>query len=102
MGILTLTKMVIHTVYDQPTYVFKLFGGTFSWMSRIQSVIALSTIEAQYMEITHVSKEAIWLQRLCSNIGYKQKVVRTDYDIQSIVILEKDPIYHSITKHIDV
>ena len=30
-------------------YVFNLFGGAVSWMSKKQSVVALSTIEAEYM-----------------------------------------------------
>jgi hypothetical protein len=31
--------------------------------------VALSTIEVEYMVATHASKEAVWLQRLCSGIG---------------------------------
>ena len=38
-------------------YVFNLFGGALSWMSKKQSVVALSTIEAEYMAATHASKE---------------------------------------------
>jgi hypothetical protein len=53
-------------------YVFNLFGGAISWMSKRQVVVALSTTEAEYMEATHASKEAIWLQRLCSSIGLVQ------------------------------
>ena len=46
-------------------YVFSLFGGAVSWMSKIQSVVALSTTKAEYMAATHASKEVVWLQRLC-------------------------------------
>eukprot|EP00253_Pinus_taeda_P021933 PITA_21933 len=46
-------------------YVFNLFGGVVSWMSKKQSVVALSTTEAEYMVATHASNEAVWLQRLC-------------------------------------
>eukprot|EP00253_Pinus_taeda_P004725 PITA_04725 len=42
-------------------YVFKLLGGAVSWMSKKQSVVALSTTEAEYMAATHASKEAVWL-----------------------------------------
>jgi len=42
-------------------YVFNLFGGAVSWMSKKQSVVALSTIEAKYMAATHASKEVVWL-----------------------------------------
>jgi len=46
-------------------YVFNLFGGAISWMSKRQAVVALSTIEDEYMIVAHASKEATWLQRLC-------------------------------------
>jgi len=42
-------------------YVFNLFGGTVSWMSKKQSIVALSTTEAEYMVATYASKEAVWL-----------------------------------------
>jgi len=37
-------------------YVFNLFGGAVTWMSKKQSVVGLSTIEAEYMATTHASK----------------------------------------------
>eukprot|EP00253_Pinus_taeda_P004828 PITA_04828 len=42
-------------------YVFNLFGGAVSWMSKKQSVVALSTTKVEYMATTHASKEAVWL-----------------------------------------
>jgi hypothetical protein len=83
-------------------YVFNLFGGAISWMSKRQAVVALSTTEAEYMAATHASKEAVWLQRLCSGIGLVQQAVRLDCDSQSAIFLAKNPTYHSKTKHIDV
>ena len=64
-------------------YVFTLFGGVVSWMSKKQFVVALSTIEAEYMATTHASKEAVWLQILCSSMGLVQGAIRIDYDNQS-------------------
>jgi phosphoribosyl-AMP cyclohydrolase len=72
-------------------YVFNLFGGEISWMSKRQVVVALSTIEVEYMAATHASKEVIWLQRLCSGIGFVQQVVRLDCDSQSAIFLAKNP-----------
>ena len=34
-------------------YVFTMFGGAISWMSKRQPVVALSTIEAEYMAATY-------------------------------------------------
>ena len=53
-------------------YLFSLFGGAVSWMSKRQSVVALLTTETEYMAATHASKEAVWLQRLCSSMGLVQ------------------------------
>jgi hypothetical protein len=61
-------------------YVFNLFGRAISWMSKRQVVVALSTTKFEYMASTHASKEAIWLQRLCSGIGLVQQDVRIDCD----------------------
>jgi phosphoribosyl-AMP cyclohydrolase len=82
--------------------VFNLFGGAISWMSKRQVVVALSTTKDEYMATTHASKEAIWLQRLCSGIGLVQQVVRLDCDSHSAIFLAKNLAYHSKTKHIDV
>jgi hypothetical protein len=38
-------------------YVFNLFRGEISWMSKKQVVVGLSTTEDEYMETTHASKE---------------------------------------------
>jgi hypothetical protein len=82
--------------------VFNLFGGAINWMRKRQVVVALSTIEVEYMTPTHESKEEIWLHRLCLGIGLVQKEVRLECDSQSAIFLEKNPTYHSKTKHIDV
>ena len=83
-------------------YVFNLFGGAVIWISKKQSVLALSTVEVEYMAATHVSKDVVWLQRLCSSMGLVQVSIRIDRDSQSEIFLAKNPAYHSKTKHIDV
>ena len=60
------------------------------------------TTGAEYMVATHASKEAIWLQQLCSKNGFEQQVVRLGCDSQSAIILANNPTYHSKTKYIDV
>jgi len=54
------------------------------------------------MAATHASKEAVWLQRLCSSMGLVQEAIRIYGDNQSAIFLAKNPAYHSKTKHIDV
>jgi hypothetical protein len=83
-------------------YVFNLFGRAISWTRKIHVVVALLTTEVEYIAATHASKEAVWLQRLCSSIGLVQEAIRIDCDSQSAIFLAKNPTYHSKTNHIDV
>jgi hypothetical protein len=79
-----------------------MFGGAISWMSKRQAIVAFSTTEVDYMEATHGSKEAVWLQRLCSGIGFEQRAMKVSCDSQSAIFLANNHVYHSKTKHIDV
>jgi len=74
--------------------VFNLFGGAVSWMSKKQSVVALSTTEAEYMAANHASKEVVWLQRLCSSMGLVQGTIRIYCDSQSVIFLPRNPAYN--------
>ena len=55
-------------------YVFKLFGGAISWMSKRQVVVALSTTEAEYMASTHASKEAYGYKDCVQVLGWYNKL----------------------------
>ncbi|KAL0291556.1 UNVERIFIED_CONTAM: Retrovirus-related Pol polyprotein from transposon TNT 1-94 [Sesamum calycinum] len=49
-------------------YVFTLGGGSICWKSTVQSIVALSTIEAEYMAVAEAAKEALWLSGLSKNL----------------------------------
>ncbi|KAH9672463.1 hypothetical protein KPL70_017737 [Citrus sinensis] len=52
-------------------YVFILGGGLVSWRLILQSTIALSTTEAEYMAATKAVKEVIWLKGLLGDLGIR-------------------------------
>lgn len=54
------------------SYVFKLAWEAVSWLSKLQTVVALSTIEAEYMAATQVCKEVISIKRLMEELGHNQ------------------------------
>ena len=87
-------------------YLFKLNGGVFSWSSKLQQCIALSSCEAEYMAQTQASKEAIWITRLLKelDLGFNLPTspVSIQADNQGAIALSGDPRFHSRTKHIDV
>ena len=41
-------------------YVFKICGGPVSWRSRMQTSVALSSMESEYMEVSAAAQEALY------------------------------------------
>ncbi|KAH9651790.1 hypothetical protein KPL70_026888 [Citrus sinensis] len=83
-------------------YVFTLAGAAVSWVSKLQTVVALSTTEAEYMAATQACKEAIWIQRLLEELGHGQEKISVFCDSQSALHFARNPAFHSRTKHIGV
>ena len=83
-------------------YVFTLASGAVSWVSKLQSIVATSTTEAEYVAATQASKEAMWLKMVMEELGHKQEKISLFCDSQSAVHLARNPAFHSKTKHIRV
>ncbi|KAG8485167.1 hypothetical protein CXB51_021347 [Gossypium anomalum] len=83
-------------------YVFTIRGYAISWKATLQTTVALSTIEAEYMAITEACKEAIWLKGLFSELNEDLQISTVFCDSQSAIFLTKDQMFHERTKHIDV
>jgi len=49
---------------------------TFSWKGELRDTVALSIIEAAYMDIVEASKEALWLRGLVGMFGIIQDSVQ--------------------------
>ena len=49
-------------------FVFTLAGGIVSWKTKRQSVVALSSTEAEYIALSEATKEAVWMRRLLKEI----------------------------------
>ena len=87
---------------SQTGYVYKLYGSAITWKSTLQSVVALSTIEAEYIAMTEAIKEGVWLRGIFGDFGIEQKVVRVLCDNNSAICLTKHQVFHEKSKHIDV
>ncbi len=81
-------------------YVFTIGGTIVSWISRLQRVVALSTVEVEYVALTEASKEMIWLQRFMEELGKKQESSRLYCDSQSAIHIAKNSTFHLKNKHI--
>jgi hypothetical protein len=53
-------------------HVFIIVEGAMSWVSKLQTVEALSTTEAESMAATQACKEAMWMKKLMEELRHKQ------------------------------
>lgn len=63
---------IIDTRKSLTCYVFLLFGTAISWKASLQSVVALSTTDTEYIAISEVVKEALWLKGMTTELGICQ------------------------------
>ena len=84
-------------------YVFQLSGSAITWRSKKQTVVALSTAEAEYIALASAAQEAVWLKRLISDLrGSEEKTITIYEDNQSAICMGKNQQYHGRTKHVDI
>jgi hypothetical protein len=85
-------------------FCFIMSGCVISYESRKQKTVALSSTEAEYMALSEACKEAIYLQKLLSDMLAKNVCMPICLysDSQSSLKLAVNPLFHKRTKHIDV
>ncbi|XP_031287215.1 secreted RxLR effector protein 161-like [Pistacia vera] len=84
------------------TYCFTLGGNCVRWKSQLHPLVALSTMEAEYMVVIDAFKEAIWLQGILKEANLLERLVTIYSDSQRSIHLCKNLVYHETTKHVDV
>lgn len=84
-------------------YVLKLSGAAVSWMSKRQSIVALSSTEAEYIALSSTVREIIWTIQLAKEIGESSLEPITIFcDNQSAIQLASSDGYRQRTKHVDI
>ncbi|XP_027368152.1 uncharacterized protein LOC113874130 [Abrus precatorius] len=84
-------------------FVFMMGTGAVSWASKKQTVVALSTTEAEYMAAALCACQCVWLGRILKKIGVKdESKIAIMCDNNSAIQLSKHPVFHGKRKYIDV
>jgi hypothetical protein len=77
-------------------YVFDIAGRSVSWSSKKQTIVATSTIEAEYVVAANATKEAIWLHILLKELDFPQTTTTIIHaDNQGCIALSGNPVSHS-------
>lgn len=78
-------------------------SGAISWMSHLQSIVTLSTTEAEYIAAVLAGQEISWLHNLFLELGFESKSPSIlNIDNNSAIAVAKDPQHHGWMKHLDL
>eukprot|EP00873_Tetraselmis_striata_P045348 jgi/Tetstr1/465612/TSEL_010258.t1 len=84
-------------------FVFMLCGAAVSWKSQLQTTVALSTAEAEYMALCAAVCEALFLRELLRELCCAQSEATVIFeDNQSCIALTRNPMTHGRSKHIAI
>uniref|UniRef100_A0A2N9JBE9 Integrase catalytic domain-containing protein n=1 Tax=Fagus sylvatica TaxID=28930 RepID=A0A2N9JBE9_FAGSY len=83
-------------------FVFYMGDTTFTWTSKKQPIVTLSTCEAEYVAATSSVCHAVWLRSLLKELHMSQvEATEIFVDNKSALALAKNPVFHDRSKHID-
>ena len=82
---------------------FNLDSGMITCNSKKQSMMAHSSIEAEYIAITSASAQALWLRKILEELCEIQSGATILYcDNKSAIQLAQNPVHHNRSKHFDM
>ncbi|KAJ1696040.1 hypothetical protein LUZ63_012738 [Rhynchospora breviuscula] len=79
-----------------------LGGSLVSWSSRKQTSVALSTAEAEYVAAGSCCTQLLWMMQTLRDYELKFQKVPILCDNTSAILISKNPVLHSRTKHIEI
>ncbi|GJY47612.1 retrovirus-related pol polyprotein from transposon TNT 1-94 [Tanacetum coccineum] len=83
-------------------FLFFLGNNAFTWASKKQPIVTLSSCEAEYVAATSCVCHAIWLRSMLKELHMEQEDATEIYvDNKSAIDLAKNPVYHDRSKHIN-
>ena len=77
--------------------------GAIGWYCKLQTIVVLSIIEAEYMAAIEAVKEIAWIRYILSEFGFGAQSASTlKMDNQSAISVSKNPKHHGQMKHLDL
>ncbi len=84
-------------------FVAMMCGGPVVWGSKLQSTVALSTTEAEYMAISAAVQEVLFIRQLLSNLAHPpSKSTRMLEDNNGCKAMATNDMTTAKSKHIDI
>ncbi|XP_072072045.1 secreted RxLR effector protein 161-like [Arachis hypogaea] len=86
-------------------YIFMLADGAVSWKSAKQSLVATSTMEAEFIACFEATSQGVWLKNFISGLkimDYISRPLRIYCDNSAAIFMAKNNRSSSRNKHIDI
>ncbi|GJS23406.1 putative ribonuclease H-like domain-containing protein, partial [Tanacetum coccineum] len=73
-----------------------------SWQCKKKTIVANSTIEAEYVTAANCCGQVLWIQNQMLDYGFNFMNTKIYIDNESTICIVKNPVFHSKTKHIKI
>ncbi|GKD53540.1 hypothetical protein Tco_1286927 [Tanacetum coccineum] len=73
-----------------------------SWQCKKQTIVATSTIEAEYVAAASCCGQVLWIQNQMLDYGFNFMDTKIHIDNESTICIVKNLVYDSKTKHIEI
>ena len=84
-------------------YIYQIDGATISWSCQKQFIIALLTTKAEFIALTHVIKEALWILHFIAEVfQLLNSLVQLYSDNQPAIAKTYGNQQHARTKHFNI
>ena len=92
------------TLRSTGAYVLKFGTGAVDWSSKLQTVVAQSTTEAEYLAAIGAGQDIAWMRNLLTELGYDLSEAPSTFymDNNSAIAVAKNPEHHGRLKHIQL
>ncbi|GJX96803.1 putative ribonuclease H-like domain-containing protein [Tanacetum coccineum] len=73
-----------------------------SWQCKKQTIVAISSTEAEYVAAASCCAQVLWMQNQLLDYGFNFMNTEIHIDNESTICIVKNPVLHSKTKHIQI
>ncbi|GJT22477.1 putative reverse transcriptase, RNA-dependent DNA polymerase [Tanacetum coccineum] len=91
-------KRIFRYLKGQP----KLGLWLISWQCKKKTIVANSTIEAEYVVVANYCGQVLWIQNQMPDYGFNFMNTKIYIDNESTICIVKNPVFHSKTKNIEI
>nr|GEU40018.1 putative ribonuclease H-like domain-containing protein [Tanacetum cinerariifolium] len=99
----------IHTIHPKTQILRDLLSAIQTkikrlilWQCKKHTIMATSTIEAEYIAAAHCCGQVLWIQNQLLDYGFNLMNIKIYIDNESTICIVKNHVFHLKTKHIEI